>query len=169
MTYSGLVTSWGTFWPPTNLRKGLMIPAAPRQRVCTVSIRSGPGASYFSHTTMASTVFEGVAKAKEFFQAGILEGTEADTGDALPGPPGSRRARLSGAGPKPWNDGNGPVEFEDTCNVRDRKNYFRKSEGNQNIERARSACELSARQVSASPGGVARMQMLSFAKNPTRE
>ena len=42
---------------------------------------------------------------------------------------------------------------------RDRKNYFRKSEGNQNIERARSACELSARQVSVSPGGVARVQM----------
>jgi hypothetical protein len=51
-----------------------MIPAAPRQRVCTVSIRTGPGAPYFSHTTMATTVFEAVAKAKEFFELEFWKG-----------------------------------------------------------------------------------------------
>ena len=51
-----------------------MIPAAPRQRVCTVSIRTGPGAPFFSHTTMASTVFEAVAKAKEFFELDFWKG-----------------------------------------------------------------------------------------------
>jgi hypothetical protein len=51
-----------------------MIPAAPRQRVCTVSIRTGPGAPYFSHTTMASKVFGAVAKAKEFFEDDFWKG-----------------------------------------------------------------------------------------------
>jgi hypothetical protein len=51
-----------------------MIPAAPRQRVCTVSIQSGPGAAYYSHTTMASTVFGAVARAKEFFELDFWKG-----------------------------------------------------------------------------------------------
>ena len=51
-----------------------MIPAAPRQRVCTVSIRARPGASYFAHTTMASSVFGAVAGAKEFFETDFWKG-----------------------------------------------------------------------------------------------
>ena len=51
-----------------------MIPEAPRQRVCTVSIRTCPDAPYFSHTTMASTIFEAVARAKEFFESDFWKG-----------------------------------------------------------------------------------------------
>jgi hypothetical protein len=51
-----------------------MISEAPRQRVCTVSIRTGPGAPYYSHTTMASSVFEAVACAKEFFELPFWRG-----------------------------------------------------------------------------------------------
>jgi hypothetical protein len=53
---------------------GSTIPAAPRQRVCTVSIQTGPGAPYFAHTTMASTLFEAVANAKEFFDLDFWKG-----------------------------------------------------------------------------------------------
>ena len=50
------------------------IPAAPRQRTCTVSLRSAPGRPYYSHTTMANTVFEAVSRAKEFFESDFWKG-----------------------------------------------------------------------------------------------
>src|SRR5688572_28751815 len=56
--------------------KTFPIPAAPTQRVCTVSIRSRPGVPYYSHTTMASTVFEAVARAKEFFELDFWKGSK---------------------------------------------------------------------------------------------
>jgi hypothetical protein len=51
-----------------------MLPAAPRQRVAIVSIQAGPGAPYYSHTTMASSVFGDVARAKEFFASDFWKG-----------------------------------------------------------------------------------------------
>jgi hypothetical protein len=39
-----------------------------------VSIRTGPGAPYFAHTTMASSVFGAVARAKEFFESDFWKG-----------------------------------------------------------------------------------------------
>jgi hypothetical protein len=93
-----------------------MLCAAPRQRVCTVSIRSSPGAPNFAHTTMASTVFGAVARAKEFFETDFWKGPK-------PTPETIYRVHLVAdergfrCRPQPWNDGNGTTRFEDTHNV----------------------------------------------------
>ena len=50
-----------------------MIPARSRQKVYGEHPH-GPGAPYFAHTTMASTVFEAVAQAKEFFETDFWKG-----------------------------------------------------------------------------------------------
>ena len=62
-----------------------MICAAPRQRTCTVSIRAGPGTPYYSHVTIAGTLFQAVARAKEFFESDFWKGPKHQTGDRLPG------------------------------------------------------------------------------------
>ena len=91
-----------------------MILGAPRQRVCTVSLRADSGAPYYSHTTMATKVFEAVARAKEFFKLDFWKGPK-------PTPPSTgctswRTSACSWYRPWRWRDGNGPVEFEDSNN-----------------------------------------------------
>ena len=51
-----------------------MICAAPKHRTCAVSIRAGPDTPYYSHVTMARTLFQAVARAKEFFESDFWKG-----------------------------------------------------------------------------------------------
>ena len=51
-----------------------MIASAPKQRVCTVSLRSAPDRPYYSHTSKASSVFGAVSRAKEFFELDFWKG-----------------------------------------------------------------------------------------------
>jgi hypothetical protein len=45
-----------------------------QQKTCTVCLRAAPGKPYYSHTTMANTVFEAASGAKEFFLSDFWKG-----------------------------------------------------------------------------------------------
>ena len=72
-----------------------MLPEAPQQRTCTVSLRPNSSRPHYSHTTMATSVF-GAWPGRRIFRVGLLARPEANTGNDLSGPSRSRRPRVSG-------------------------------------------------------------------------
>jgi hypothetical protein len=73
-------------------------------------IRAGPRGPYFAHTTMASSVFGAVARAKEFFESDFWKGPKPKpetiylvtlVGD-------ERSFRVAGQAVEKWRDSKGP-------------------------------------------------------------